>query len=206
MESAESTNQRNIAVILLAAGNSSRLGRPKQLLSYHDQTLLQHTLQAASDSVAHPIVVVLGAYSDAVEKVVDHGTAHVITNPDWQEGMASSVRRGLEALLEIDPLVEGAVMMVCDQPFVTAELLDNLIRRYLETGKAIVASSYGQTFGPPALFHKSLFPELLGLKGDVGAKGLIFKHPHDLESIPFPEGDIDVDTEADYQKFLNDRL
>ena len=90
--------------------------------------------------------------------------------------------------------------MLCDQPFVTSNLLNELLTAHHNTGKPIVACGYDNTYGPPVFFQRSLFPELLQLKGDVGARGVIRQHPDDVEVIPFPEGTIDVDTEADYAR------
>ena len=202
MMPAEKTYANNIAVILLAAGESSRLSTSKQMLLYDGRTLLQHSLHIAMASGAHPIVVVLGAHADTIKREVESNTAHVVINEEWQEGIASSIRHGIKTLLRINPFAEGAVMMLCDQPYVTSTLLSNLMMTYREKGKLIVACNYGSTFGPPVLFHKTMFPELLQLRGDVGAKDLISQHANDVEFVSFPEGNIDIDTEADYQKLL----
>lgn len=91
--------------------------------------------------------------------------------------------------------------MVCDQPYVTSALLNNLMIVHQKTRKHIVACSYENTFGTPVFFHKTLFPELLQLKGDVGARGLIRQHPDEVGTVLFPEGKIDIDTNADYKNF-----
>jgi molybdenum cofactor cytidylyltransferase len=190
----------NIGIIVLAAGASSRLGRPKQLLAFDGQTLLQHTLQAAVASNAGPVVVVLGAQADLIKKGIADAFVHVVENTEWPEGMASSIRCGLKTLLEISPSAQGAVLMVCDQPYVNPALLNKLIATHQATGKPMVACSYGDTVGPPALFHASVFPELLRLKGDVGARSILREQAGEVEAISFPEGVIDVDTEQDYEK------
>lgn len=191
---------KNIGVIILAAGDSSRLGTLKQLLIYEGKTLLQHSIQLAFDSIAHPVVVVVGAHADRIKKETDFNSAHIIVNADWQEGMASSIRCGIKALVEIDTFTEGAVLMLCDQPFVTSALLNDLTAVHQNTGKAIVASSYSDTLGVPAFFHKSIFPELLQLKDDSGAKGIIQQHAKEVEAVAFPQGNVDIDTSADYQE------
>lgn len=192
--------KKNIGVIILAAGNSSRLGTPKQLLTYEGKTLLQHSLQLAFDSMAHPVVVILGAHADRIRKETDFNPVHIVVNAGWQEGMASSIRYGIETLSGIDPLTEGAVLMLCDQPYVTSALINELITTNQNTGKAIVASSYSDTLGVPALFHKSIFPQLLQLKDDAGAKGIIQQHINDTAVVAFSKGNVDIDTEADYQE------
>src|SRR5688500_16668103 len=112
--SVEKINNTNIGVVLLAAGESSRLGTPKQLLLYDGQTLLQHSLQVANASNAHPVVVVLGASADTIQREIDGSIEHKFVNAEWQEGMASSIRVGINALVKISPSAEGAILMVCD--------------------------------------------------------------------------------------------
>jgi molybdenum cofactor cytidylyltransferase len=189
-----------VAVILLAAGESTRLGHPKQLLTYKGQTLLAHCLDIAGHSDADPIIVVLGAQAEIIKKEIAGNNAHIVENADWEEGMASSIRIGINELIKISPLAKGAILMVCDQPYVTSGLLNNLMTTRRKSGKRIVACSYADTFGPPVLFHKTLFPELLKLTGDVGARSVIQHHADAVEVIPFPEGTHDVDTEADYER------
>ena len=197
--------EKNIGAIILAAGASSRLGSPKQLLPYAGKTLLQHSLQIAIDSIAHPVIVVLGAHADDIKKETDFNQAHTIVNTEWQEGIASSIRDGIKALVETDPHTEGAVLMLCDQPYVTPALVNELIMVHQNTGKPIVACSYSDTLGVPALFHKSIFPALLQLKDDLGAKGIIQQHAKNTEVITFSKGNVDIDTETDYQELSKDK-
>ncbi|HET9278132.1 MAG TPA: nucleotidyltransferase family protein [Flavitalea sp.] len=201
----EKPGSTNIGLILLAAGESSRLGRPKQLLLFNGKTFLQHTIQVASASNAQQIIVVLGAHADAIEKEIEGIDVRIVKNTEWEEGMASSIRCGVRAFKEITSEAQGVILMVCDQPFVTASLLNELINAHQTTGKSIVACSYEDTFGPPAFFHRSLFEELLQLKGDVGARGIVRQHTEDVEVIPFPKGIYDVDTETDYEKIMSNR-
>jgi molybdenum cofactor cytidylyltransferase len=196
----EKRNARNIGIILLAAGDSSRLGRPKQLLVYNGETLLQHSLQAAAASSASPIIIVLGAGSEQLKAGLEGANVHIIENSDWEEGMASSIRHGVETLVEISPAAEGLILMMCDQPYVTSGVLDRLIETHNTTGKSIVASGYAETYGPPTFFHRSTFPQLLELKGDIGARSVIRQHSAEVEVVPFAEGEIDIDTEGDYEK------
>ncbi len=199
---AENKTSMNIGIVLLAAGSSSRLGEPKQLLKYDDQTLLQHSLQVAIASNGSPIVVVLGANAGEILKSIQPDGAHIVVNDAWQEGMGSSIRCGLETILQLNALITGVIIMVCDQPFITPELLDNLVAEHQLTGKPIITCSYAGTYGPPALFDKNIFPELLQLKGDVGAKKIIHQHANELECILFPEGETDIDTKSDYEKYI----
>jgi molybdenum cofactor cytidylyltransferase len=190
----------NTGLILLAAGASARLGRPKQLLIYHGQTLLQHSLQAAMESGASPVVVVLGAHADLIKREIKNREIHIVENLNWQDGMASSIQRGIEAIENINADIEGIILMVCDQPFVTSSVLGELIAARKKTGKSIIACRYEGTFGPPAFFHKSLFKEMLLLKGDKGARSILGEHLDAVELIPFPGGGYDIDTESDLER------
>jgi molybdenum cofactor cytidylyltransferase len=192
-----------IGIILLAAGASLRLGHPKQLLPYKRKTLLRYSLEEALASGAQPLVVVLGANADNLQKEISGYPVHTVINEHWQEGMASSIRTGIKAITEINPVAEGAILIVCDQPFMTAGLLNTLMSTHQTTGKGIVACTYGNTFGPPAFFHQSFFPELLQLKGDVGARSIVQKNIDNVEAIPFPNGTFDIDTYKDYE-FIKD--
>lgn len=194
------SNAKNVGLILLAAGASSRLGRPKQLLIYHGQTLLQYSLQTALASRAHPVMVVLGANAGTLHRGIKDGNVQVVVNAHWQEGMATSIGCGIKNITEMAPAIEGIILMTCDQPYVTVTLLDELIAVHRKTGKQIVACGYDNTFGPPVFFHQTLFDELLRLKGDIGARSIIRQHPDRVAIIPFPEGAFDVDTAADYER------
>lgn len=187
-----------IGIVILAAGASARMGEPKQELLYKGETLLQHAINAALATDCQPVVVVLGGNTalhlpeQAIKPVT---TAH---NPDWQEGLSSSVRTGLSALLASEPKVEGVIFMVCDQPYVEASLLNSLIHTKTASGKGIVACQYKDTLGTPVLFSKAYFDELLYLRGKEGAKKLLFRHNEDVADIPFALGAIDIDTPEDY--------
>lgn len=198
--SEQNTNTENIGLILLAAGASTRLGHPKQLLVYQDQTLLQHSLHSAQDSMAKPVVLVLGAHAESVQAEIKDKNVHVVENLEWVEGMASSIKCGIKKIQDINPAIEGLILMVCDQPYVTSVLLNDLIATHLKTGKQIVASGYDNTFGPPVFFHKTLINELLQLEGDIGARNIVREHIDRVALLPFAEGTLDIDTEADYQR------
>lgn len=183
----------------MAAGSSSRLGRPKQLLPHNGKSLLEHTVDMANDAVANPVIVVLGANAALLENIVDDKKVHIVENKEWKDGMASSIRCGLNTLLQIAPLSDAVILMVCDQPFVSSSLLNELIAKQKNTGMPIVTCQYENTFGPPALFYKTIFPELLILKGDAGARKIVAHHSNDTATVLFTQGNIDIDTEADYQ-------
>jgi molybdenum cofactor cytidylyltransferase len=187
-------------LLILAAGSSSRLGQPKQQLVFKGKTLLQHAVDEALHSHCSPIFVVLGANESSLRSSLYAQNVRIVVNPDWETGMASSIRCGVEALLKNEPNISQAIVMLCDQPFVDAEILNVLIDQKEKTGKAIVACTYDNTLGTPVLFDRSFFPQLLTLKGQQGAKKLVFDHVDQVSSVPFAFGNIDIDTIEDYQK------
>jgi len=126
----------------------------------------------------------------------------MVNNPNWQSGMASSIACGLTAQDKWYPETEAVILMVCDQPFVNPKLLMQLSQKHEESGNSIVASSYANIQGTPALFHKKHFNELLAIEGDTGARSLIKKYTGSIQSVPFIRGGIDIDTIEDYQNLL----
>ena len=145
------------------------------------------------------MIVVLGANAEHLEKEIEDKKIHISLNKEWNEGMASSVRCGINTLTQIAPATDAAIIMVCDQPFVTSDLLNELIVTQRNTGKSIVTSQYEAAIGPPAFFHKTVFPELLELKGDAGARKIIEQRRSDIATVSFSKGIIDIDTEEDYK-------
>jgi molybdenum cofactor cytidylyltransferase len=196
--------ESKIGIIILAAGNSSRLGHPKQLLEYKNSTLLKNTIAEASFIQNSNIIVVTGAYNELIEKeLLEFPKIKIAFNPDWQAGMSSSIVKGLSELLVLYPDSESCIFAVCDQPYVTSLVFYNLINRYKETEKGIVASAYAETLGTPVLFHKKYFNALLELKGQEGAKKIINAFLNDTVSVSFEKGDIDIDTEEDYNELIS---
>ena len=193
---------RSYGIILLAAGASSRLGKPKQLLTYNDKTLLQHSLQIAIATEIESIVTVLGANSDLLSESLENQKLTTVINEGWSEGMASSIRCGMEALLKTAPALDGVIIMVCDQPFVTSTLLTDLVEKHQLTGKPIIASKYNSNLGTPALFDTTIFALLRSLKGDTGAKKMMQANPDWVESVDFPLGEFDIDTNGDYDLLM----
>lgn len=186
-------------IVILAGGASTRLGRPKQLLQYRGKTLLNHAVNEAINAKADAVVVILGKNADLFEGEIDNQEVSVVINKNWKEGMASSVRLGLDSLLKSKPYIDAVILMVCDQPHISSSVLNELITKQQKTTKQIVTCNYGESIGPPALFHKKYFRDLAKLNGDVGARNIIEQNMHDVAMILFPEGNIDIDTEDDYE-------
>ena len=191
-------------VILLAAGSSSRLGRPKQLINYQGKTLIQNSIEAAQHSAADDLIVVLGSNSDLIQTGIESKEVSVLVHAHWEDGMSSSMQCGLRHLIESSQ-VNQVILMLCDQPYVSQGLLDQLMLDKKASGKGIVACSYAGTVGVPALFDQKYFPELLALKGTEGAKKVILTHQADTFLVDFPLGAVDLDTEEDVQKFTGYR-
>lgn len=194
-------NSSSVGLIILAAGASTRLGTPKQLLLYQGRSFVRHIAEVAIASVCQPIAVVLGAHAQRIKPEVSQLPVQVVENQQWAEGMSSSLRVGMEALNAMNPKLEAVAIALCDQPFVSSQRLNRIVEAYHFTGKAIIASEYSGTLGVPALFSRTLFSELMALKSTEGAKQLIKKHIHEVFSVPFPEGAIDIDTPKDYEQF-----
>ena len=190
------------AIVVLAAGMSSRLGSPKQLLTYHGKSLIQHAINIALQTTMRPVIAVVGSNSIAARKEIENMNVEIIENKEWEEGIASSIRCGLGHVQKMNNNVDGIIFMVCDQPFISTKLLDTLLTEQNKTGLPIVASSYGNTIGVPALFHKIFFKELMELKGDTGARKLIRQHEGRVTSVAFAEGIIDIDTKKDYEGLI----
>ena len=189
------------ALIILAAGKSSRLGFAKQTLLYKGKTLIELAIESGLKSKCNPVIVVLGANADKVEPGIKSNDIEISHNPDWAEGMASSIRAGINYIKDNNTITE-AMIMLCDQPFVNRAIIDSLLYKQQQTGTNIVACTYKDTVGVPALFKRSLFADLLLLQGQEGAKKVINNHPDDMATIPFEKGGIDVDNIADYEELL----
>jgi molybdenum cofactor cytidylyltransferase len=188
-------------IIILAAGSSSRFGSPKQNLVYQGKTLLQRAIQTALTSACCDCaVVVLGANEGEIRPNISDQQVNIVYNPDWQEGMASSIRLGIAQLLYLEPLVTSAILMLCDQPFVDPLLLYQLTERKTENDTGIIACEYKNTLGVPALFDKKYFVQLMKLTGSEGAKTIINAYPDDVMSVPFGLGAIDIDTIDDFER------
>ena len=191
----------SIAVILLAAGASARLGEPKQLLQFQGETLLRRAAKVAL-AASSRVVVTLGARIETVRKEIEDLPVQIVENKDWKNGMSGSIKIGLKRFLDDADYFKAVVIMVCDQPFVDENLLEKIVAKFHETDSLIVACEYQTTLGVPALFHRKLFPELLALDAAGGAKRLIKKYEARAAAIPFPEGAFDVDTPNDYKKLM----
>lgn len=181
-------------ILILAAGGSSRLGKPKQCLAFKDEALLEHVTRVALDCELSPVVVVIGAFAEECTAMLQGLPVRIVENPLWREGMASSLRTGIGSIL--DDEIDGVVILVCDQPLVSPEIIQKLI----STGQPIAVSHYEGNFGPPAFFAREFFKDLLELQGDCGAKQILHQNKDRVARVEFPEGLCDVDTPQDYAR------
>lgn len=192
-----------IPLIVLAAGSSSRLGQPKQFVALSGETLLERIVRESLASVCSPIIVVTGKSSALFRQNLDGFNIQIIENANWEQGMGTSISCGMKKIIENEKDSQGVVICVCDQPFVTAKIIDNLVKTFREKNSRIIASAYNGTLGVPALFDRNLFVELADLSGKSGAKKIIEKYRAETLAIEFPEGAIDIDTPEDLEKLRN---
>jgi molybdenum cofactor cytidylyltransferase len=190
-----------VAAIVLAAGASRRLGRPKQLLMLGGETLLSRAIRLAGEAGALPVIAVLGAQAETIRAAIPQDKAICVVNRDWEQGIASSIHAGLDALDASEANarnVSGALVLTCDQPRLTAAHLRALLDAFVKhNAKAIVASRYAGALGVPALFPRRAFTDLRRLEGDRGARALLIHPPMDAVAVESSGGEIDIDTPDD---------
>ena len=186
-----------VAAVILAAGASRRLGRPKQLLRYHGEALVRRTVRLAVEAGLAPVHVVVGHRGRQVSAALGAlaSAVAVVTNRAWRAGMGSSLACGIGSL----PVeVAAALVLVTDQPHLSATVLRAILERYRREPDSLVACRYaGGAVGVPALFARRYFPELAALTGDRGARSLFTRHAATLSTVSFPAGASDIDTPAD---------
>ncbi len=189
----------DIAALIIAAGGARRLGRVKGLLPWRGRSLLRHVVETAAESRCDSVHVVLGHEAPALRAELAGLDVGITRNDAWQEGIGHSIAAGIAGL---SPDCRGVVLLLCDQPFVTAKLLDALLDSRSRCGTPMAACRYGGTLGPPAYFDASLFERLSSLRGDRGAKSILLEAPGRVATVDFARGEIDIDTPDDYERAL----
>ena len=192
------------AAVILAAGGSSRFGQPKQLIRFRGKSLVRGIIDAACEAGCSPVVVVIGSDNERLQQELDLTGVVTVQNQQWSRGIGSSIRCGIQGLLKSSPDVEASLLLVCDQPAVDTRVIQRLISLRQTTGKTIVASSYADTLGVPALFARSVFRELLSLGDAAGAKSIVLRNRERVASLSFPQAEIDIDTWEDLEKLNAD--
>lgn len=186
--------------LLLAAGSSSRMGKPKMLLSFKGKTLLQGAIDEINN-INETLLVVTGKYHDLIKDVLLSQQVNFVENKNWEEGMGSSIQTGIKFIIE-NYAAENVIILVCDQPYLSSALLVELIDMQKRTKKGIVTSVYNNTIGTPVLFTSKYFNQLALLDGQAGAKKIVNQFIDDTATVEFPQGNIDIDTQEDYEQLL----
>ncbi|MCH7599271.1 MAG: nucleotidyltransferase family protein [Myxococcales bacterium] len=190
-----------VAALILAAGGSTRMGTPKALLPWGDTTLLGHCIEVALASTCDEVWVAVGADEEAVENAICDPGVQRIRHEQWRAGMGSTIA---VAVGQLSQRLGGVMILPCDQPFVTPELLDSLLERRIADGTELAACRYRDTVGPPAFFPRSAFERLASLTGDRGAKALLIENLERVALVDFPLGAFDIDTPEDYDRALDE--
>ncbi len=187
--------------IILAAGSSSRMGKAKMLLPFEDSIILKHIITEVE--AIHPATccLVTGFYHQQIHSLFQHNNLPIIYNQNWELGMSGSIQLGLQTVLHLYPNLDGVLIMVSDQPFLNRAILQKIVAEQQLSQKGIVAAQYGGVNGTPVLFHKKYFTDMQKLTGDKGAGLILQQHPDDVASVPFPNGEFDIDTPEDYELF-----
>ena len=190
-------NAFRFGAVILAAGASTRMGAPKQLLELDGQPLLIRAVAAALASPAWPVVVVLGAHAEKIRPVLARLPVLVTENAAWPEGMAASIRAGVTTLQQFSRNLDAALIALCDQPAFSTDVIAQLIATQRSTGRSIVAAHYSGRHGAPALFLREHFSTLTHLTGEEGARALLNDDPARVASVDLPALALDLDTPAD---------
>jgi molybdenum cofactor cytidylyltransferase len=192
-----SQNMGMIAAIVLAAGQATRFGQCKQLMRVGGKALLQHVLDNLAHSKIDEVVVVLGARTDEIRKQIEFGKARAVMNPDYADGMSTSIQAGLRAITS-----DAAMIVLGDQPFVTTETLDLLIDEYSRSKPSVVIPTFNGFRANPVIVDQSLFAEMMALRGDVGCRAIFGDHMESIVKVPVDDRGVvtDIDTMEDYER------
>ena len=183
-------------IVLLAAGASTRMGSPKQLLPYAGQPLIRHAAEQALAAGTKGVVVVLGANAGHIRPALDGLAVTIAENPRWEEGMGTSIQTGVRAAEALG--WDGLILTLADLPRVGADIYHELAERHAQTQQPIVTAAYAGTVGVPVYFTREFFPRLLALAPSQGCKGVILAHDSRACKLPCPAAEFDLDTPADY--------
>jgi len=191
-----------VAAVILAAGQSRRMGRPKQLVRVAGKTLLEHTIANVGATGVHEIALVLGAGADEIRNQLMLKGVKVVVNPEFQQGMGTSIGAGLRAL---SPTATAALIVLADQPFVQPATLDQLIACYAKEKPQIVIPVFKGFRGNPVLLDRSVFPEVMGLTGDVGCRAIFGEHTQGIHKLAVDDVGVllDADTTEDVEELEN---
>lgn len=184
----------SLHILVLAAGASSRLGQPKQLVHVAGRPLLHSVVSQATAIAGHAVTVVLGAHAMELTRLLQHSGVSTVVNRNWEEGMGSSIRFGIAAL---PPACDAVLILLCDQVAVTADDLRRLVSAWRGEDSVVAAATYRGTVGVPAIFPRWCFSELTQLRGDTGAKAILDRYRDRLARVAMPNAALDLDTAED---------
>lgn len=194
------TENAKIGVVILAAGSSGRLGYPKQLLEFRGRSLLQHSIDVTGDLTFGVKILVLGFNSEGIQEKINKRKFVVVTNENWEDGMGTSLSKGVSEALKIERELDHILILLSDQPLITKDKIQELIKIQLDSRKSATFSEYSGDVGVPAIFSREIFSDLQFLKGDQGAKRLIYNKNFEFETVKFEDGNFDIDTSKDVEK------
>ncbi len=188
-----------ISAIILAAGESERMGSCKQLLNIGEKTMIERVFETVMCSQVDEIIIVLGYNAEQIQDKLPESGFEVIYNPDFREGMGSSLKTGIG---EVGEDAEAVLIVLADQPLLEPEVIDRLIERYEESDDLIVAPAYKGERGHPVLLDISLKKELMNIEGDIGARNILKNRKKDFSKIEVetPSVVMDIDTNKDIEK------
>jgi molybdenum cofactor cytidylyltransferase len=174
-----------LAAVILSAGASRRMGRPKALIPYREGTFLEHLIQVTRHPRIGVTRVVLGAGADEIRRITKLDDRFVVLNPDWEQGQLSSICAGIRSLASVK--TDGIILCPVDHPLVTARLVGDLISEFYSNNKSIVLPTYNARRGHPVIFSSALYAELLDAPADKGARAVVWTHSSDILEVPTPE-------------------
>lgn len=195
-------NSSNIAVVILAAGASKRMGTPKQLLNWGSETLISLAIQKALKLNTDEVVVILGANYELIQEEIKHFPITILNNKDWKLGLGKSIAFSVDYLLEKKTKMDGVLIKLVDQPFITVAYLNELILNFSTENKKIIATLYdNKKLGVPAIFDKTYFKKLFYLNDDYGAKNIMKENESVIKALIPPVKNVDLDSKEDYERF-----
>ncbi len=197
--------EHSLIVVILAAGGSTRLGRPKQLLQVAGTTLIRKTSELAL-GLEVPVVVVLGAHEKLIRRQIQDLPLHMAMNPQWKLGMSSSLETGINCARQISPGLSGVLVLLVDQPLVHLDHLKKLINVARGESQAMVVTGYGQGRGVPAYIGSEHFEDIRTTSGDQGARALFAQKGKFIREVSLIDAAMDIDTEEDWQNYLNSQI
>jgi len=195
----------DIVAVILAAGESKRMGTPKQLLPWQNTTMLGHTLKVAKSVFDDEVFVVLGANYDSIRISEGVNDSNLIFNPNYKKGQGSSLSAGMACIARQKKSYGGVLLMLCDQPLITVDYIIQLKKTFLKSNKGIVATKYEKNAGVPALFNHKYFNEMKNVESDTGAKKIIAENINDTLLLDAQGKELDIDTKDEYE-FLRSKL